>query len=79
MNEQTIKEADECLESPNEESPSIIYAIINWHKANPEMHLKSKDEQWKEWLRWEQHCRSHRDFASWHRDFNFTTPEQTNN
>src|SRR4029453_12914484 len=51
----------------DEEEPSIIWAIINWHKANPEMQLKSKDDQWKAWLQWENHCRTHRNFASWHR------------
>ena len=56
----------------DDEEPSIIWAIINWHKANPEMQLKSKDEQWKAWLQWENHCRTHRDFASWQRLEDFT-------
>jgi hypothetical protein len=62
--EENQRENDPCND---EEEPSVIWAIINWHKAHPEMQHKSKEEQWKAWLQWEKQCRTHRDFASWHR------------
>ena len=37
----------------NEERPSIIRAITDWHDAHPEMRLKSAKEQWQQWQRLE--------------------------
>jgi hypothetical protein len=37
----------------DEERPSIIRAIIDWHNAHPEMRLKSAKEQWQQWQRLE--------------------------
>jgi hypothetical protein len=37
----------------DEERPSIIRAIIDWHDAHPEMRQKSAKEQWQQWQRHE--------------------------